>query len=377
MVAFKILAGGYDVFVATYLFNSATSSLSLVSKSPTGPNPSWLSLHPKNPNIFAVNEASTGALQSFQITSSGALSQAVDTVSSGGDSPAYAAALSTGAVAVFNYNSGTGRIVSTTSNPLKFDNSAGVISFPQPQGGASHPHMALEYGSEILIPDLVGPDLFAESFDSKLTFVIIQGSDTIWRLAQAGSAYKVQGSIPQPRGSGPRHIAIANNRLFTLHELASTLSVQTLPAAPNATATLIATASIKPPNPPAGAQFAAAEILIPPTTAAFPTQYIYVSNRNTGVQDPRGDAIAIFQHVNVGTSSEGLKLVNHVYTGINQPRGMAFGPADGRGGEEFLVVAGVAGNAGTKVFKRTEGGKNLQLVVTNLDIPTRTAFVWL
>ncbi|KAG5635490.1 hypothetical protein H0H81_011045 [Sphagnurus paluster] len=331
-----------------------------------------------NKQSSAVNDGTPGSLKSFQINSSGALSQAVDTVPSGGDNPAHAIALSTGAVAVFNYNSGNGRIIPTTSNPLKFDNSAGIISFPQLQG-ASHPHMALEHGSEILIPDLVGPDLFAESFNSKLTFIIIQGSDTIWRLAKSssGSVYKVQGSIPQPKGSGPRHIAVANNRLFTLHELSSTLAVQTLPAAPNATATLIATASIKPPNPPAGAQFAAAEILIPPTTAAFPTQYIYVSNRNTGVQDPRGDAIAIFQHVNVGTSSEGLKLVNHVYTGINQPRGMAFGPADGRGGEGFLVVAGVAGNAGTKVFKRTERGKNLQLVATNLDIPTRTTFVWL
>ncbi|GLB40978.1 putative lactonase, 7-bladed beta-propeller [Lyophyllum shimeji] len=362
MVAFKILAGGYDVFVATYIFNSTSSSLSLASKSPTGPSPSWISLHPTNKSIlYAVNEVTSGALQSFVISPEGTLTPPNDTVSSGGDSPAFATALSTGAVAVFNYNSGNGRIVPTTSsNPTDFDNSAPVISFPQPPPpNVSHPHMALEYGKEVLVPDL--------------------GGDTIWRLARSSTSanYQIQGSIPQPKGSGPRHIAIANNRLFTLHELASTLSVQTLPAAPNGTSTLIATASIIPPNPPAGAAFAAAEILIPPTTKAFPTQYIYVSNRNTGVQDPRGDAIAIFQHVNVGTSSEGLKLIKHVYTGIDQPRGMAFGPADGRGGEAFLVVAGVAGSAGTKIFKRVDGGRDLQLVATNLDIPTRTTFVWL
>lgn len=51
MVAFTILAGGYDIFVASYLFNSATSSLSLVAKSATGPQPSWLSLHPTNRSI--------------------------------------------------------------------------------------------------------------------------------------------------------------------------------------------------------------------------------------------------------------------------------------------------------------------------------------
>ncbi|KAF5381803.1 hypothetical protein D9615_005402 [Tricholomella constricta] len=363
MVAFKILAGGYDVFVATYLFNSTSSSLSLISKSPTGPSPSWLALHPTNKSIlYAVNEAPTGALQSFEIDKAGALSDAIDTVSSGGDSPAFAAALSTGAVAVFNYNTGNGRIVPTTSSPLKFNDAAPVISFPQPQlPKVSHPHMALEFGREILVPDL--------------------GGDTIWRLSvspySTTGGYAIQGSIPQAKGSGPRHIAIANNRLFTIHELDSTLTVQTLPAAPNGTSILIARSSIVPPDPPAGAVFAAAEILIPAPTKAFPTPYIYVSNRNVGVQDPRGDTIAIYEHVNVGKYNEGLKLINQVYTGINQPRGMAFGPSDGRGGEAFLVVAGVAGSAGTKVFRRTDGGRNMELVVTNLDIPTRTAFVWL
>ncbi|RDB26616.1 hypothetical protein Hypma_005576 [Hypsizygus marmoreus] len=361
MVAFTILAGGYDVFVATYLFDSASSSLSLLSKSPTGPSPSWLSLHPTNKSIlYAVNEVTAGALQSFDIGPKGTLSNAVNTVSSGGDSPAFATALSTGEVAIFNYNSGNGRIVPTTSSPRTFDNSAPVITFPRPPApGVSHPHQAVEVGNEVLIPDL--------------------GGDTIWRLGRTNipGNYKIQGSIPQPKGSGPRHIAVGNDRIFTLHELTSTLTVQGIPNAPNGTCSIIASASTIPPNPPSGAVFAAAEILIPPPTAKFPKSYIYVSNRNTGVLDTRGDTIAIFEHVNVGTRSEGLKLVNQVYTEINQPRGMAFGPADGRGGEEFLVVAGVAGTAGTLVLKRTDGGRNLELVVKNLEVPTRTTFVWL
>lgn len=166
-----------------------------------------------------------------------------------------------------------------------------------------------------------------------------------------------------------------DNRLFALHELASTLSVQTIPPAPNGTSTIFATVSIVPPNPPQGASFAAGEIQIPAPTRRFPVPYIYVSNRNTGVQDPRGDSIAIFEHVNLGTKSEGLKLVNQVFTGIDQIRGMEFGPA-ATGAEEFLVTAGVAGTAGTLVFRRTDGGRNLQLVAKNLDIPTRTSFAW-
>ncbi|KAG6856871.1 hypothetical protein H0H87_012688 [Tephrocybe sp. NHM501043] len=376
MVSFTILAGGYDVFVAAYLFNSATNSLSLVSKSTTGPSPSWISLHPTNQSIlYAVNEVTSGALQSFTVDSAGTLSPAIDTVSSGGNGPAFATALSTGSVAIFNYGSGDGRIVPTNScDATKFIDSAPTISFPAPLApSVSHPHMALEHGSEVLVPDL--------------------GGDRIWRLAPSAGNYSIQGFIPQPAGSGPRHIAISSkrlnlsyvvsskrssdDRLFTLHELTSTLTVQAIPAAPNGTAFIIASASIVPPDPPSGASFAAGEILIPKTTTDFPTPYIYVSNRNVGVQDSRGDAIAIFEHVNAGTDKEGLELVKHVYTGIDQPRGMEFGPADGRGGEAFLAVAGVAGSAGTKIFKRTEGGKNLELVATNLDIPTRTTFVWL
>jgi hypothetical protein len=52
MVNFTILAGGYASFVATYLFNSDTSSLTILNQSPTGQNPSWISLHPTNKSIL-------------------------------------------------------------------------------------------------------------------------------------------------------------------------------------------------------------------------------------------------------------------------------------------------------------------------------------
>ncbi|KAF8882094.1 Lactonase, 7-bladed beta-propeller-domain-containing protein [Infundibulicybe gibba] len=359
MVSFTILAGGYDVFVATYLFSSDTSSLSLLSKSPTGPDPSWITAHPTNKSIlYAVNEVATGALQSFTIKPDGSLSGVIDSVSSGGDSPAFTAALSTGQVAIMNYNSGTGRVIPTESAATQFDTSATTITFPPPVGGVSHPHMAVQFGNEVFVPDL--------------------GGDTIWRLGQVGSPgnFKIHGSIPQPKGSGPRHMAIFNNRIFTLHELASTLTVQAIPTAPNGTSSIIASASIIPPNPPAGAVFAAAEILIPAPTKQFPTPYIYVSNRNTGVQTASGDSIAIFEHVGQGTASEGLRLIKQVFTGLDQIRGMEFGPED-NGGDEFLIAGGVAGSAGVVMLRRTDGGRNLEIVARNLDIPTRTSFVWL
>ena len=50
----------------------------------------------------AVNENAQGGLQSFLIGQQGVLSGPLDTISSGGDSPAFATALSTGQVAVMN-----------------------------------------------------------------------------------------------------------------------------------------------------------------------------------------------------------------------------------------------------------------------------------
>lgn len=160
-----------------------------------------------------------------------------------------------------------------------------------------------------------------------------------------------------------------------MHELASSLSVQTIPPPPNGTVTTFATVSIIPANRPPGAVYAAAEILIPPPCGKFPKPYIYVSNRNTGVQTPEGDSIAIFEHVNQGLPNEGLVLINQVFTGLDQIRGMEFGSEE-NGGEEFLMAGGVAGTGGVIVLRRTEEGRNLEIVARNQDIPTRTSFVW-
>jgi 6-phosphogluconolactonase (cycloisomerase 2 family) len=161
--------------------------------------------------------------------------------------------------------------------------------------------------------------------------------------------------------------------LYTLHETTSTLSVQKISNDPHGESAIIATASIIPPNPPAGAIFAAAEILIPCPSYQFPFPYIYVSNRNTGVVDPRGDTIAIFEHVNRGRRDEGLRLVRQIYTGLDQIRGMEFGPAP----QEYLIAGGANGSTGVVMFQRTESGRNLEVVVRNFEIANRTSFVWI
>ncbi|KAH9849366.1 putative isomerase YbhE [Lenzites betulinus] len=349
MVNFTILAGGYTSFVASYLFNSDTNALTLQNQSPTGANPSWIAHHPTNKSIlYAVNENPSGGLQSFVIGPKGVLSVPVDTIASEGDSPAFTVPLSTGQVAIMNYGSGNGLIVPTEKgNPLEFLSDHPVITF---DAAVSHPHMALEHGSEVFVPDL--------------------GADKIWRLSEDGAPgnFKVHGQINQPSGSGPRHIATRGNTIFTVHELSSTLTQQQIPPAPNGTVgPLIANFSILPPGLPQGAAMAGAEILLTEASPSFPEPFIYVSNRNTGVQDPRGDAIAIFR------LEPKLALVGFVYTGLDQIRGMQLGGPE----KEFLIAGGVAGDAGVIMLKRIQGGRNLTILDRNLDLPTRTSFVWL
>ena len=127
---------------------------------------------------------------------------------------------------------------------------------------------------------------------------------------------------------------------------------------------LIANFSILPPVQPAGSDWHAGEILLAEASLKFPEPLIFASNRNTGNVDPRGDTIAVFQ------VEPKLKLVNQIYTGLDQIRGMQlFGP-----NSEFLIAGGYGGG-GVAVFQRTGTGNGLELLARNTDLPTRTSFV--
>ena len=160
--------------------------------------------------------------------------------------------------------------------------------------------------------------------------------------------------------------------MYTIQELASTLTLQEVPSYPNGTSQILSNISIIPSDPPAGSSFRGAEILIPEPTAEYPVPYIYTSARNFGVPDPRGEAIGIFENVD-----NQLVLRNQVYTGLERIRGMMSGEQAGFGGEAYIVAGADAGAAGVKVFRRTEGGANLEEIAVNAVIPTRTTFVWL
>lgn len=364
MVNFTIFTGGYTSYILTYLFNSETSSLTFVANTTTGPDPSWLTLNTKDRSLFyAVNEVTDGALQSYKIESNGSISL-LNTVSSEGNGPAFAAALPTGEVAIMNYGSGNGRVIDTTKCGTDFDNSAPLITFPPPAGGVSNPHMAVLHNDELFVTDL--------------------GGDKVWRLGECSPPgnWSIHGFIEQPKGSGPRHMAIRDDYLYVLHETASTLSVQKIPSYPNGTSPFISVVSVVPTDGPSDAQWFAAELLIPPTTDEFPIPYIYASNRNianrgpSGDHDPRGDPIAIFEHVGKGTANETLELIAEVYTGLEELRGVEYGFDIWKGGEKYIVALG-AQSGGMVVFERVDGGRGLKEVARDDTVVPRSTLLML
>jgi hypothetical protein len=136
--------------------------------------------------------------------------------------------------------------------------------------------------------------------------------------------------------------------LFTLNRFTNTVTAQVL----NGTTNLIQSLSIAPGYPPtlAGAKCLAGELLTPPPNKKYPEGLLFASNRNFGVEDPRGDSIAIIEYL---PWMERLDIVNMVFTGLQQIRGMAFS-SDG----EFLVVCS-AKSGGVKALGRTKGGADL------------------
>ncbi|KAJ7032565.1 Lactonase, 7-bladed beta-propeller-domain-containing protein [Mycena alexandri] len=350
MVKFTIYTGGYTSFIVSYLFDTQTSALTYLDTIPTTANPSWLTPHLTNPNIiYAVNELGpVGALQAYATSPSGGLTF-LNEVSSGGNGPAFCAPLSTGQVAIMNYGSGNGEIIPTVNDGTGFDNSTSVlVTFAPPPGGASNPHMAWEYKNEVFIPDL--------------------GGDKLWRIGQTGAPgnFSIHGFIEHPKGTGPRHMSILDDYIYVIHETANLITKQAVPVYPNGTSPFVANATSLPADRPANSTFAAAELILREPTAAYPHPYIYVSNRNIGTTpDPRGDTIGIFDPT-------GLKVVNQVYTGLVNIRGMALGV--GEAGQAYLVAMGAV-SGGMVIYKRTEGGAALEEVARNSSAVARTASV--
>lgn len=76
MSAFTILVGGYTSMITALSFTPGSTSLSTLSTSYAGINPTWITTHPTNKSVlFATQETYSGAVWSFYIGSAGRLTQ--------------------------------------------------------------------------------------------------------------------------------------------------------------------------------------------------------------------------------------------------------------------------------------------------------------
>lgn len=192
----------------------------------------------------------------------------------------------------------------------------------------------------------------------------------------------LNGNVKYKAEAGPRHVAVygmsrvsliqniphvrgAGDILYTVLELTNEVTAHRFPPAP-AEPTLLSTVPTLSTAAPRDAEpyMLAAEILIPPVSAAFPTPYMYVSNRND--PSPEGDTIAVFSLAEP-TKPE---LVAEVRSGLRHLRGMWFGGDDSR----WLAAGGVHG-PGIKIFERIDGGKGLR-EVASLELDAPTGFLW-
>ncbi|KZP28429.1 3-carboxy-cis,cis-mucoante lactonizing enzyme [Athelia psychrophila] len=352
----KIIAGSFANEIYTLEFDPSSGSLSLLSSITVGSNPTWITSHPAQPSsgtvIFAVLEKVDGEVVVVSFDKDGNGKIETRGISSQGDGPCSVIAMKD-EIIVGNYTSGSVTFIPLVPDApfLKSDSSTTNIqlsgSGPNERQLGSHAHQVILHPErqELLVPDL--------------------GADKVWRLLKGDDGkWVIRGHVAYTPGSAPRHVAFYEGMMYTIIELTSGLTAHRLPALP-AAPTLTHTTPTLSNQPPLPNDMLAAEILIPTPNAAFPSPYLYISNRND--PSPEGDTIAIFTLAD----KEKPVLVREVRTGLKHVRGIEFGGPDNK----WLVAGGVFGG-GVKVFERTEGGKNLKLVAELNDVDAPTAFLW-
>ncbi|KAJ7066707.1 putative isomerase YbhE [Mycena amicta] len=345
----QILVASYTNSIFTLSFDASAATLTEDGAVEVGFHPSWIEAHPADRGlVFAGLEQTEGKVVAVKYD--GVKATVVATTSSGGEDPCSLLATDS-ELFVANYSSGSICVVPIASTPPYLLPGQVVTQLfghgPNDQrqkGPHAHQVFLDEHKVELLVADL--------------------GSDRLCRFTKdVNGGWILQAYVRYSPGSGPRHVAIHDGALYTLHELSSTISkhrFHALPAAP----TLIGEKPTmsNPPTPPH--DMLAAELLIPKPNATFSTPYAYVSNRN----DPsdEGDIISIF-----AIEGDALDLVAEVRTGLKHLRGMAFGGLD----DKWLVAGGVNGG-GVKVFERVDGGRALRQFAANSSIESPTGFLW-
>jgi 6-phosphogluconolactonase len=339
----KIIVKNYLLFIGTYSaniyiysMNPKTGQLLYRGKSSTTSNPSYLTIHPNNKWLFAVNENSPGTISSFAITDSSTLTY-TSSVPSKGDAPCYVSIDNSGKyVLTANYNSG-----SIASIPIKTDGTLGNSIFTDQHTGSSvnanrqsspHAHSILPFALNNL---LYSADL---------------GIDQIfcYKIDTTSGILTTVSKISITAGSGPRHIAFhPNNRwMYEINELSGTIEEFTLDAISGNLNYQHTYSVLKNSSDVA----AAADIHISPNG-----MFLYATNR-----DPE-NLIAIFS---IDQQNGNLTLLGSVSSGGKTPRNFAIDPSG-----LFLLVANQNSN-NILIFSIDKVSGTLTQVGNPISIPS-------
>ncbi|KAG8924649.1 hypothetical protein FRC00_004880 [Tulasnella sp. 408] len=168
-MALKILVGGYTSIITALLYtpngSGTAGSLSLLSQSNAGTNPSWLALNPSNSSILYANQETWGGqIWSFVIDPTTAALTKKSSGSTGGNNPAHFAVLFGGGseIVAANYDGASTTDMVLGTDRTTFSSSTGpMITYTGSGPNTSrqtvpHPHQVIEYiiDQELLINDL-------------------------------------------------------------------------------------------------------------------------------------------------------------------------------------------------------------------------------
>ncbi len=190
----------------------------------TTDHPTYLTLHPRYPILYAVNELpqSDGALCSFRLDPETAALTPLARVSSNGNAPCFVSVDQTGQVAfVANYGGGSFAAFHLDENGT-MHNAAFFACDKNPACGLPGPHPERQDA-----PHLHSATL---SPDNRFVLVCNLGEDSIEIFPiHPGSAHPIEAPVrvAARAGSGPRHLAFHPNGLwlYCIHELDCTIDL--------------------------------------------------------------------------------------------------------------------------------------------------------
>jgi len=306
-------AGSQGIY--TLRFDTVTGELTEAGKPVHLPNPSFLTMHPTKPVLYAVsevrdfNEEKSGAVAAYRWNRVDNTLSLLNQVASAGGSPCHVDVDSTGStLVVANYSSGT-----VASFRIQQDGSLSeAVSVMQHEGSSvNERRQEAPHAHSVTV-----------SADNRFVYAADLGTDKVMIYQLDPSTARLTPSSPDSvdlePGSGPRHLVInaKGDCVYVLNELASTITLLERDGETGALAVL-QTMSTLPKD--FDGNNGTAEIVMHPSGKT-----VYASNRGH-------DSIAVFKVV--GCTGR-LESQGHMPTGGQVPRNFNLAP-----GGNWLLAA--------------------------------------